>query len=200
MQPDISRPSGTGRYIPGDPVDEILEAYGLSGPWQPLEPTGVANRIYATQNVVLRVATDHPDAIVDARTESIAAPVARQAAILTPQLIAFDDSRILVDLPFSLWERVHGETLGRLAPSGRICRGVWREAGQQIARLHERGSWTPRDTWIAPVRELRLDLVLQRFADSVWDHLHNALDDAIDDPKCGVPVADYRWFLETWIE
>src|SRR5215472_8057848 len=113
MQADIGRPAATGQHIPADPVDEILAAYRLSGPWQRLEATGIANRIYATQDLVLRVATDHPDAIVDARTESVAAPVAREAGILTPRLIAFDDSRTIVDRPFSLWERVHGETLGR---------------------------------------------------------------------------------------
>jgi len=29
----------------------------------------------------------------------------------------------------------------------------------------------------------------------VWDRLHNALDDAIDDPKPVVPVTGYRRFL-----
>ena len=294
MQTDIGRPAATGRHIPGDPVDEILAAYRLSGPWQRLEATGVANRIYATQDVVLRVATDHPDAIVDARTESIAAPVARQASILTPQLVAFDDSRMFVDRPFSLWERVHGETLGLLDLCGSIREGVWREVGQQISRLHDRVRSCPDPNGYldTPGRELRLDLVLQRFADSghassddvreienlnsdlspfisrggvpncflhndlhewnimcgrkggllalidwgdagwgdptldfaavpldsisavlegydrterlgdypearfVWDRLDNALDDAIDDPKSGVPVSDYRRFLD----
>ena len=30
----------------------------------------------------------------------------------------------------------------------------------------------------------------------VWDHLHNALEDAIDDSTSGVPVNDYRRFLD----
>jgi hypothetical protein len=30
----------------------------------------------------------------------------------------------------------------------------------------------------------------------IWDHLQNALDDAIGDGKCVVPVAEYRWFLD----
>ncbi len=75
-----------------DPVDHILAAYRIPGPWQPLKATGLANRIYATRDVVLRIATDHSDAIPDARTESVAAPIARSAGILTPELIAFDDS------------------------------------------------------------------------------------------------------------
>jgi len=67
-----------------------------------LETTGLANRIYATEEVVLRVATDHPEAIPDALTESVAAPAGRHAGILTPELLAFDDSRTIVDRPFSL--------------------------------------------------------------------------------------------------
>jgi aminoglycoside phosphotransferase (APT) family kinase protein len=294
MQRDTGRPGATDRLVCHDPVDKILAAYRVSGPWQRLEGTGVANRIYATQDVILRVATDHPEAIADALTESIASPVARDAGILTPQLIAFDDSKTLVDRPFSLWERVHGETLGLWDLRPNIRESVWREVGQQIARLHDRVRSCPDPNGYldTPGRELRLDLVLMRFADSghassdvvreiehlisdlnpfvwwgsgskcfvhndlhewnimcgrqggllalidwgdagwgdptldfaavpldsisaaleghdlperlgdyaearfVWDHLHNALDDAIDNPKCTVPIGDYRRFLD----
>ena len=91
-----------------DPVDDILAKHGASGPWEPLQATGVADRIYATEDVVLRIATDHPEGVCDARTESVAAPVAYAAGVMTPRLLAFDDSRTLLDSPFSLWERVHG--------------------------------------------------------------------------------------------
>jgi aminoglycoside phosphotransferase (APT) family kinase protein len=130
------------------------------------EATGIANRIYATRNVVLRVATDHQDAIADALTESIAAPIAQQAGILTPRLIAFDNSRNLVDRPFSLWERVHGETLGRLSCSPKICEQIWRAVGQQIARLHDqvRSCPDPNGYLDKPRREMALGLRLERFA------------------------------------
>ena len=121
---------------PRDAIDAIFAAYGIRQAWAPLESTGLANRIYATRDVVLRVATNHPDAVPDARTESVAAPAARAAGVLTPRLIAFDDSRTIVDRPFSLWERVAGETLGlaRLEPP---CRAdVWRAVGHELARLH----------------------------------------------------------------
>lgn len=119
-----------------DPVDALLAAHGVAGPWERLLDTGVANRIYATQDVVLRVATDHEDAIVDAYTESVAAPVARRAGVRTPALIAFDDSLRLVDRPYSLWDRVHGETLCLAKLSGEARQEVWREVGQQLAHLH----------------------------------------------------------------
>jgi aminoglycoside phosphotransferase (APT) family kinase protein len=119
-------------------VDAILAQYGIPGPWTPLPALGVANRIFATSDVVLRVATDHPDGIADARTESVAAPVASAAGILTPRMIAFDDTRTVVDRPFSLWERVHGETLGFATLTRRQVADVWRGVGSELAKLHLR--------------------------------------------------------------
>ena len=119
-----------------DPVDALLAAHGYEGRWSTLNATGVANRIYATADVVLRVATDHPDAEPDARTESVAAPAAHAAGIRTARLLAFDDSRALVDRPFSIWERIHGETAGAAALDGQQRRLLWREIGEEIARLH----------------------------------------------------------------
>jgi aminoglycoside phosphotransferase (APT) family kinase protein len=121
-----------------DPVDALLARHGVRGPWESLRATGIANRIYATRDVILRVATDHPQACADARTESVAAPVARAAGIKVPRLLAFDDSRALVDRPYSLWERVHGETLGLVASDPRLISAVWRALGHELATLHSR--------------------------------------------------------------
>ena len=98
--------------MPRDPVDAIFALHGIQGTWRVLAATGVANRIYGTQDVVLRIATNHPDAVVDARTESVAAPAAFKAGVLTPRLIVFDDSRTLIDRPYSIWEHIHADTLG----------------------------------------------------------------------------------------
>jgi aminoglycoside phosphotransferase (APT) family kinase protein len=119
-----------------DPVDRILAAHGIRGPWARLPTTGLANRVYATRDVVLRIATDHPDAIPDARTESIAAPVAHIAGVRTPRLIAFDDSRAIIDRPLSLWERIRGETLGLAKLDRRQHECVWHEVGRELDLLH----------------------------------------------------------------
>ena len=121
-----------------DPVDDILAHHGIGGPWETLPATGIANRIYATSDVVLRIATDHPEAVKDARTESVAAPIARAAGVPVPQLLAFDDSRRLLDRPYSIWERIHGETLGLLPPERRLRPETWSEVGRQLALLHGR--------------------------------------------------------------
>jgi len=123
-----------------------------------MRATRVANRIYATRDVVLRIATEHSDAVGDARTESVAAPVARAAGVLVPRLLAFDDSRTLVDRPYSIWERVHGETLGLLGPARRFMPETWSAVGRQLAMLHSRvHECTDPLGWLDhPDRELNL--------------------------------------------
>ena len=147
-----------------DPVDAILAVCGISGPWEPLHATGIANRIYATETVVVRVATDHAEALSDARTESVAAPVAYAAGIRTPRLLVFDDSMRLLDRPYSVWERVHGQTLGCLPPEQRSMRNTWRDVGRQLALLHRRVDRCddPRGYLDKPERNLDLHNLLEK--------------------------------------
>jgi aminoglycoside phosphotransferase (APT) family kinase protein len=126
-----------------DRIHAIFARHGIRDPWEALPATGLANRIYATREFVLRVATDHPDAVPDARTESVAAPVARAAGLPVPRLLAFDDSRAIVERPYSLWERVHGETLGICAPDPESAPEAWRAVGRQLAALHTRVTTCP---------------------------------------------------------
>jgi aminoglycoside phosphotransferase (APT) family kinase protein len=151
---------------PADPVDAILARHGVRGPWAPLPATGIANRIYATRDVVLRVGTDHPEAVCDARTESVAAPVARAAGIRTPRMLAFDDSGELTERPHSLWERVHGETVGLFAPDPLSIPETWREVGRELARLHVRVRECPDPNgWLdEPGREVDLEARLAAHA------------------------------------
>jgi aminoglycoside phosphotransferase (APT) family kinase protein len=130
------RSRDTRPVIPDDAIEAMFRAHGVAGAWEVLPATGVANTIYGTKDVVLRVATDHPDGVSDARTESVAAPVALAAGIRTPRLLAFDDTRRIVDRPYSLWERVKGGTLGLVAPDGRSALSAWAEVGRELARLH----------------------------------------------------------------
>ena len=73
-----------------------------------------------------------------------------------------------MDRPFSLWERIHGQTLGLVNLDRDARERVWREVGQQIAHLHERVRSCRDDNGYLdkPEREMSLDLLLKRFADS----------------------------------
>lgn len=147
-----------------DPIDIILEVWDLDGPWEPLNATGVANRIYATTDVVIRVAREHAEALRDARTESIAAPVAYEAGLLTPRLLVFDESGELLDRPYSIWERVHGETLGLISSNPHLMSNTWRQVGHQMALLHVgvKSFEDPKNYLHEPSRELNLNSLLER--------------------------------------
>jgi aminoglycoside phosphotransferase (APT) family kinase protein len=184
--------SDAGREV----VDAIFTHHGMPGAWTPLPVTGVANRIYATRDVVLRVATDHPEAVPDARTESVAAPVARASGLPVPALIVFDDSRRIVDRPYSIWERVHGETLGLHAPDPDAVPDTWRDVGRQLARLHTsvRECWDPNGWLDRPahpdhveLRELAHSLTpaLAAFGAEVLDWIDRSeAAAAVKTPRC----------------
>lgn len=145
----------------------------------------MANRIYATHEVVIRVAREHEEALRDARTESIAAPVAYAAGLLTPSLLIFDDSGELLDRPYSVWERVHGETLGLLAPEPHSMRRTWRQVGQQMAQLHGRIEAVddPNSYLHEPTRTMALPSLLEELAATgrVTDNLETAISRLIDE-------------------
>jgi aminoglycoside phosphotransferase (APT) family kinase protein len=85
--------------------------------------------------------------------------VAREAGIRVPALLAFDDSRELVDRPYSIWERVHGETLGLFAPDPTAVASTWCEVGRELGRLHLRVRECPDPRgWLdRPGRDRQLD-------------------------------------------
>lgn len=66
---------------------------------RPLPSTGVLNTIIAIgDKFVLRVPKNMSEGLSDTYTEAVAAPVARSVGVRTPELIAFDDSREIVDV------------------------------------------------------------------------------------------------------
>ena len=104
-----------------------------------LASTGIVNTIYAVgDDLVLRVPARTEEGLSDTLTESVAVPVAVHAGVRTPALVVFDESYELLDVPYAIYERVHGVSLGQLAPSPAVMERVYRETGRDLARLHER--------------------------------------------------------------
>jgi aminoglycoside phosphotransferase (APT) family kinase protein len=102
-----------------------------------MRATGIANDIWALgDDLVLRVGRESEEAWSDARTESVAVPPAGAAGVCTPALVGCDLSRSIVDAPITIYERVHGDTLGLVLDS----RADWSTAlyglGRDLARLH----------------------------------------------------------------
>ncbi|CAA9288201.1 MAG: hypothetical protein AVDCRST_MAG26-3896 [uncultured Chloroflexia bacterium] len=102
-----------------------------------LPQVGIFNAIYLLgDDVVLRIPRNHPAFVKATRNEAIAVPVARSAGVRTPAILAFDDAHDLLPVPYTVYERVHGETLGRLDLDPDETPAAWREVGRDLARLH----------------------------------------------------------------
>jgi aminoglycoside phosphotransferase (APT) family kinase protein len=55
--------------------------------------------------------------------------------VCTPRLVVFDDSRAIVDFPYTVYERVNGSTLALLDEPANIHH-AWIALGRDVARLH----------------------------------------------------------------
>lgn len=98
---------------------------------------GVVNAIYALgDDYVLRVPRASPATVAQAHTEAIATPLALAAGVRTPRLIAFAEADDLLPVPYLIYERVQGRTLGLLEWEPTAIAPVWRELGRDLARLH----------------------------------------------------------------
>jgi aminoglycoside phosphotransferase (APT) family kinase protein len=103
----------------------------------PMPEVGIFNAIFALgPDLVLRIPRNHPAFVGAARKEAVAVPAARAAGVRTPELVAYDDSLELLPVPYTVYERVRGETLGLLDLEPTATPAVWRELGRDLARLH----------------------------------------------------------------
>jgi aminoglycoside phosphotransferase (APT) family kinase protein len=57
--------------------------------------------------------------------------------VATPRLVVFDETRDIVPVPFSIFERAHAEPLsGVLGAVPQLHEAIWQELGRQLATLH----------------------------------------------------------------
>jgi hygromycin-B 7''-O-kinase len=128
---------------PEVPVDEavlraIAERHGVS--WRGAErlpSPGIINVVYGLgPDVVLRVPRDHPIHVRQAVVEAQTIPRAVEAGITTPGLLAFDDSRELLPVPYLLVERVVGRDLESRGVDPVDVPDVLRAVGRDLALTH----------------------------------------------------------------
>jgi len=98
---------------------------------------GITNKLYGLgDHLMLRIPRNHPHIISLAHKEAKVVPAARAAGVHTPAILLFDDSCTLLPVPYTLYERVPGETLGLLDLEPEATPHVWRALGRDLARLH----------------------------------------------------------------
>jgi aminoglycoside phosphotransferase (APT) family kinase protein len=119
-------------------IKAIIKHHGLGvDTVRQLPEVGIFNTIYQLgDDFVLRIPRNHPNFIAATHKEAIAAPAAYNVGVRTPQLVAFDDTLALLPVPYTIYQRVHGQTLGLLGLEPTATPQVWRELGHDLAVLH----------------------------------------------------------------
>lgn len=127
-------------------LQEIARRYGERDVRR-LPQIGMFNALYALgQNLILRVPRDHPDFVAATAREAVASPLARKAGVRTPALVEYDNSLSLLNVPFLVYERVHGDMLELLGLEPEATPEVWRELGRDYAKLHQGVARTAENT------------------------------------------------------
>ena len=117
-------------------LQTIAERHGVSRV-ERLPTLGMFNAIYALgDDLILRIPRNAPWPFSKAHKEAAVVPVAREAGVKTPAIVTFDDTRDLIPAPYTVYERVRGDTLELLYLEPRRTPEVWRELGRDFARLH----------------------------------------------------------------
>ena len=116
----------------------IVKSYNLKvNEFKILPQIGLFNKIYQLgEDFILRISRKHPKSFTIAQRECIAVPLARAVGVRTPELLVHDASRKIIPAPFTIYERIHGETLGLLDLEPHDTPDVWREVGHDLAQLH----------------------------------------------------------------
>jgi aminoglycoside phosphotransferase (APT) family kinase protein len=154
-----------------------------------LDSNGAINSIWLLgDELVLRVPKNMDEGWKDTLTESVAAPVAHTSGMRTPALVVFDETLELVDVPYTVYERVRGEAGGPAAPAG------WRELGREVALLHsavtgcpdpldrldDAGRWTDADALVAfAVNGIGVEGELRRRIEAEVRRVHPAVCEAM---------------------
>jgi aminoglycoside phosphotransferase (APT) family kinase protein len=102
-----------------------------------LPQVGIFNAIFALgDDLILRVPRAHHAFTEAIHKEAQVVPLARALGLSTPELVALDDTCDVLSVPFGVWRRVHGRTLGLLDLEPDAVPDVWRAVGRDLARLH----------------------------------------------------------------
>ena len=63
-------------------------------------------------------------------------PLVRQAEVLSPELIAIDESKAIVDSPYTIYRKAEGVLLGELSDDPANYAEAYRDLGRQFAIIH----------------------------------------------------------------
>jgi aminoglycoside phosphotransferase (APT) family kinase protein len=134
-------------------LQAIVRRHGLEldGPIGRLASSGVVHSLWTLgSRWVLRVPKNETMCLGDHRCEAIAIPLARRAGVRTPELVLFDDSHSILEVPYSVVTRVDGTDL--VAES--FEHHAYIEVGHELAKLHAADVTAHGHPWLRDTSDL----------------------------------------------
>lgn len=99
-------------------------------------PQGVANRVFLLgDDLVLRIPRTK-QFLPDLVKEAAVIPVALHAGVRTPEVVTFDDTCSVVDVPYMVLTRAQGVDLARLELPTADTERLFRHVGRELGKLH----------------------------------------------------------------
>ncbi|MET7460215.1 aminoglycoside phosphotransferase family protein [Nonomuraea sp. NPDC005501] len=137
--------------------DEILAAiagrHGITAEQVRPLPAGVANRVFLLgDDLVLRIPRTK-QFLPDLVKEVAVIPAALHAGVRTPEVVAFDDTCSVVDVPYMVLARARGTDLADLDLPAADADRVHHQVGRELAKLHRLSPATAPDLPAVPVED-----------------------------------------------
>jgi hygromycin-B 7''-O-kinase len=99
-------------------------------------PAGVANRVFLLgDDLVLRIPRTK-QFLPDLVKEAAVIPIALHAGVRTPEVVAFDDTCSVVDVPYMVLTRTQGVDLAGLELPTAATERLFRQVGRELGKLH----------------------------------------------------------------
>jgi aminoglycoside phosphotransferase (APT) family kinase protein len=115
----------------------IAERHGLSCKARmPVPWVGATSHVYPWGEAVIKVPFDRPDAIGALTIDAAMAEFARNLGIPAPTLLALDESREILPVPYAICRRVPDAVPLQPWSKGALPE-AWRATGQHLAVLHQ---------------------------------------------------------------
>lgn len=123
-----------------DPSRETLAAiatrHGVDGRKVRAAPSGGANHVFRLgDDLVLRIPRAE-QLVADLVKEAMVIPAAQRAGVRTPDVVTFDDTRSVVDMPYMVLVRAPGIDLARVELPRAEVDHVFQQVGRELAKLH----------------------------------------------------------------
>jgi aminoglycoside phosphotransferase (APT) family kinase protein len=124
--------------VPEETLESIRRRHGLGMRPIRLQPwSGAMNTIYELgDDLLLRVPMTIPEAVSCILAEALVLPMLDRHGIRAPRLVVADETHDLLDVPYTIYERLHGISMDWWEAQNSGDPGLYEQIGRELAVLH----------------------------------------------------------------